>query len=49
MAVLSGASSFLGEQFGCAVAVFSADDPARTDPKGKAKFARPGRPAVYIE
>ena len=49
MAVLSGASSFLGEQFGCAVAVFSADDPARTDPKGKARFARPGRPAVYIE
>jgi leucyl-tRNA synthetase len=49
MDVLAGASRFLGEQFSCEVSVFSADDPARVDPKGKAKFAKPGRPAVYIE
>ncbi len=46
---LSGAKEFLEAEFGCRVDVFSADDPARTDPKGKARFARPGRPAVFIE
>lgn len=49
MEALTGASAFLAEQFGCEVSVFSADDPARVDPKGKARFARPGRPAVYVE
>ena len=47
--ILSAAACFLKEQFGCDVAVFSADDPKRTDPKGRSKQARPGRPAVYIE
>ena len=47
--VLEGASPFLQGQFACEVAVLSADDDKRTDPKGKAKFARPGRPAVYVE
>ncbi|MGD9963009.1 MAG: leucine--tRNA ligase [Thermoplasmata archaeon] len=49
LSVLKGASPFLKGQFGCEVAVFSADDKDREDPKGKAKFARPGRPAVYLE
>ncbi len=49
LSVLRGASPFLKEQFGCEVAVSPADDPDREDPKGKAKFARPGRPAVYVE
>ena len=47
--VLESARGFLEGQFGCEVFVFSADDPSRTDPKGRAKQARPGRPAVYIE
>ncbi len=49
LAVLMRAGKFLESEFGCAVEVFSADDPARTDPKGKARYARPGRPAVYVE
>jgi len=31
------------------VDVLFADDPSRIDPKGKARYARPGRPAVYLE
>lgn len=46
---VKGAKGFLGSEFGCKVDAFSADDPERTDPKGKARFAKPGRPAVYIE
>jgi leucyl-tRNA synthetase len=49
LAVLRGASEFLRSEFGCAVEVYSADDPARHDPKAKARFAKPGRPAVYVE
>ena len=48
-ATISAAGSFLSDEFGCGVDVFSADDPNRTDPKGKARFAKPRRPAVYIE
>jgi leucyl-tRNA synthetase len=47
--VLTKARSFLETELGFQVSVFSADDPARTDPKGKARFAKPGRPAVYLE
>ena len=47
--VLDAAREFLEGQFGCDVSVFSADDPGRTDPKNKAKHAKPGRPAVYVE
>ena len=46
---LSRAKSFLQKEFSCEVQVFSASDPARIDPKGKARFAKPGRPAVYLE
>jgi leucyl-tRNA synthetase len=46
---LEGARAFLESEFGCEVQVFSADDPTRVDPKGKARFAKPGRPAVYLE
>ena len=48
-AAVSAARHFLAEEYGCEIEVLSADDPKRTDPKGKAKFARPGRPAVYVE
>jgi leucyl-tRNA synthetase len=46
---IAASKSFLQGEFGCEVEVFSADDPKRTDPKGKARFAKPRRPAVYIE
>jgi leucyl-tRNA synthetase len=46
---LGRAKRFFSDQFGCEVQVFSADDPARVDPKGRARHARPGRPAVYVE
>lgn len=49
LSALKDASRFLGAQFECEVSVFSADDDARTDPRGKARFAKPGRPAVYVE
>jgi leucyl-tRNA synthetase len=49
LSTVSKARSFLSREFGCDVDVYSADDPDRTDPKGKARYARPGRPAVYVE
>ncbi len=49
LSVLNAAKGFLEDQFGCEVLVFSADDPERTDPKNRAKQAKPGRPAVYVE
>ena len=47
--VLKKSVPFLQREFGCEVLVFSASDPDRIDPKGKARFAKPGRPAVYLE
>lgn len=47
--VLERNVQFMKREFGCEVSVFSASDPAKTDPKGKARFAKPGRPAVYLE
>jgi len=49
LSVLKRAKSFLETEFACRVEIFSADDPARADPKGKAKHAKPRRPAVYLE
>jgi leucyl-tRNA synthetase len=49
LGAIAAARSFLSGEFGCEVDVFPADDPRRTDPKGKARFAKPRRPAVYIE
>lgn len=49
LSTLSRARDFLSKEFGCEVAVHSADDPAGHDPKGKARYARPGRPAIYVE
>jgi leucyl-tRNA synthetase len=49
MDVLERTRQFFSEQFSCEVLVFSADDPSRVDPKGRARHARPGRPAVYVE
>ncbi len=49
LGVLTSAREFLQGHFGCQVDVFGADDPARYDPKGKARYAKPGRPAVFVE
>ncbi|HIH00494.1 TPA: leucine--tRNA ligase [Thermoplasmata archaeon] len=49
LGALERAGQFFSGQFGCEVLVFSADDPSRVDPKGRARHARPGRPAVYVE
>lgn len=49
LATVRSAIGFLSGQFGCEVSAFAADDPARHDPKGKARFAKPGRPAIYME
>ncbi|UCE92435.1 MAG: leucine--tRNA ligase [Methanobacteriota archaeon] len=49
LAALQRAKAFLEKEFGCEVLLFSADDPARVDPKGRAKQARPMRPAVFVE
>ena len=49
LSTLAGAIEFLRSEIGCQVDVLSADDPSRIDPKGKARYARPGRPAVYLE
>jgi len=48
-AVLLSAKGFLEAELGCLVDVRAADDPSLQDPKGKARFAKPGRPAVYLE
>jgi leucyl-tRNA synthetase len=49
LAALGRAKAFLEKEFGCEVDVFSADDPKRIDPKGRARQARPMRPAVFVE
>ena len=48
-AISDGASLIAKEFAGAEVIVNAEDDPARYDPKGKAKFARPFKPAVYLE
>jgi len=47
--VIASAAQFMSSEFGSEVLAFSADDPKRHDPRAKARFARPGRPAVYVE
>lgn len=49
LAVVAGAAQFLGAELACKVEVYSAEDASRRDPKSRAKYARPGRPAVYLE
>jgi hypothetical protein len=47
--VLFDALGFLSKQFGAAVEVFKADDPARYDPQNRALLSKPMRPAIYVE
>jgi leucyl-tRNA synthetase len=46
---LSDASEFLGTEFSCQMEVYDAEDESRYDPKSKAKFAMPWRPAIFVE
>jgi leucyl-tRNA synthetase len=48
-AVLTEAKGFLKRELNSEVHVFTEDDPKRYDPQGRAKLAKPGRPAIYIE
>ena len=46
---LSEASDFLSQEFKCSVEVFSLDDEGLVDPKNKARYAVPLRPAIFVE
>ncbi len=46
---LQSAVAFLERTYGAKVDVFEASDQERYDPKGKAGFAQPLRPAIYVE
>jgi len=46
---LLASSEFIRSQVGCDVTVVSADEEGIHDPEGKAKVARPRRPAIYVE
>ncbi|MFA7341728.1 MAG: leucine--tRNA ligase [Candidatus Methanomethylophilaceae archaeon] len=46
---LQEAGSFLTAELGAEVLVLQADEPDLYDPQGKARFAVPGRPALFIE
>jgi leucyl-tRNA synthetase len=48
-AALQGAAKFLGAELGADVQVFAADAQGLEDPAGKAKFAAPGRPAIWVQ
>jgi leucyl-tRNA synthetase len=47
---IKDAAGLIAKEFnGAEVLVYSEDDHSKYDPKGKAKFARPFKPAVYME
>lgn len=48
-AILRESAPFLSAEFGCEVVVQNADDADMVDPAGKARFAQPRKPAVFIE
>ncbi|HEV8360025.1 MAG TPA: leucine--tRNA ligase [Candidatus Thermoplasmatota archaeon] len=47
-AALEGARTFLSVELGAPVEVVAADAPGVEDPADKAKFAAPGRPAIWV-
>ena len=47
--VLRNAQKLYTRQFDVEIVVFSEDDPARYDPKGRSALAQPYRPAIFIE
>jgi leucyl-tRNA synthetase len=47
--ILEDAKKFLSEEFRAEVCIANEDDSKRYDPKQRAKFAKPYRPAIFIE
>ena len=47
--IVVDAVGFLSDRLSAKVSVFSEDDVACYDPKGRAGMAMPGQPAIYIE
>ena len=47
--ILSEARQFLEKELNTPVTIYREDDPGRYDPQGRAKLAKPRRPAIYIE
>jgi leucyl-tRNA synthetase len=43
------AKDFLAHELKCEIEVYSSDDENKYDPQGKAKFAAPRRPAIFVE
>ena len=48
-AINDAASLLSAEANKAQIVIYSEEDSAKYDPKGKAKFARPGKPAIYME
>lgn len=46
---LTDAKSFLKSLFNCDINIYAVDDTGIDDPKQKARFAEPRRPAIYVE
>jgi leucyl-tRNA synthetase len=46
---LTEAKDFLAHELKCEIEVYSSDDESKYDPQGKAKFAQPRRPAIFVE
>ena len=47
--ILRESVAFLSAEFGAEIVVQNADDADLVDPAGKARFAQPRKPAVFIE
>ncbi|UCE38171.1 MAG: leucine--tRNA ligase [Thermoplasmata archaeon] len=43
------AADFLKHEFKCDIEIYTSDDDSRYDPKDKARFAVPRRPAIFVE
>jgi leucyl-tRNA synthetase len=48
-AILEDSKGFFKREFNAEVHVYREEDPARYDPKNRARLARPYRPAIYLE
>jgi len=49
LAEISEAKDFLEKEFNAEIVVYRDDDPQKYDPRGKARQAKPHKPAIYIE
>ena len=49
LAEIGEAKDFLEKEFNAEIVVYKDDDPQKYDPRGKARQAKPHKPAIYIE